>query len=103
MARKILPEDYRANNQVTFALSRGERNALTEEARRLEITKADLLRGVLFGTYSVKDVIVGSKDETNCIIHISLTTEERRLIDEVAMENKTSISKLIRGIFYETA
>lgn len=87
---------------MTIILSLGETNALTAEAHRLQITRSDLIRGALFGTYSVKNILADTKSGKICILRVSLTNEDRRLIDDVAWEEELPITSLIRGILYET-
>ena len=102
MTGRRVNKDSRNDSAVSIILSSGETKALTAEAHRLGVTRSALIRGVLFGTYSVKNVLADTKSGGICIHRVSLTNEERRLIDEVAWEQELTITKLIRGIFYET-
>ena len=100
MTNKVLDKN-RLEHQVTVVLSVGEIEAIDTEAYRLEISRAELIRESLFGTYSVKDVLVDSKAGKCCIIRLNLTLADRRLVDVVAHETHLTKAKLIREILYE--
>ena len=100
---KKLTGSYLTNNKVSFTVSIGEDQALYSEAKRLKVMKSTLIKGVLFGDYSVKDALSNAKiGPTNLISHVNVTTKDRDLINYVAWENGLTINDVVRGILYET-
>ena len=100
---KKLTGSFLTNNRVHYTLSVWEEQALYAKAAQLHVSKLALIKGVLSGDYSVKDVLTNAKrGPINIRCHINVTTKDRHLINEIAYEKCLTIDEVIRGILYET-
>ena len=75
---------------------------LNEQAAALGISRSELIRGVLDGTYSIKDAL-GEDDLTNYTesIQIVAPTSMIEALGDIAYDAKISRSQAVRDILYE--
>ena len=75
---------------------------LNEQATALDVSRSELIRGVLNGTYSIKDAL-GEDDLANYTesIPIMAPTSMIEELGDIAYDAKISCSQAVRDILYE--
>ena len=107
-ARKHLPGEHRrstgrfTNNRFTIYITKKELGVLNEQAAARDISRSELIRGVLNGTYSIKDAL-GEDDLTNYTESIPIVAPTSMIEDlgDIAYDAKISRSQAVRDILYE--
>ena len=108
-ARKRLSGEYRkstgrftTNNRFTIYITKKELRVLNEQAAALDISRSELIRGVLNGDYSIKDAL-GEDDLANYTESIPIMAPTSMIEDlgDIAYDAKISRSQAVRDILYE--
>ena len=108
-ARKHLPGEhhrstgrYTTNNRFTIYITKKGLGVLNEQAAARDISRSELIRGVLNGTYSIKDAL-GEDDLTNYTESIQIVAPTSMIEDlgDIAYDAKISRSQAVRDILYE--